>query len=176
MEDPPGFVVRTEAQKAAWDNGYRLEHGVEGGWLHYASTTMERLAYALDDRFYGLDGSHLARFRRMMNELSREEVNAAVRKRLQCANMHIVFVTRDGKALRDALVHNAGFGVFGPVEEVDATATAHQFAVNVLGQLALTAGLVLLLKDPTTLVDVSNFLVTQLSGSQFPVRVFDLRF
>ena len=49
--------------------------------LHYASTTMERLAYALDDRFYGLDGSHLARFRRMMNELSREEVNAAVRKR-----------------------------------------------------------------------------------------------
>jgi hypothetical protein len=38
-EDPPGFVVRTEAQKAAWDNGYRLERGVEHGWLHYASTT-----------------------------------------------------------------------------------------------------------------------------------------
>jgi hypothetical protein len=38
-ENPPGFVVRTEAQKAAGDNGYRLEHGVEGGWLHYASTT-----------------------------------------------------------------------------------------------------------------------------------------
>jgi HNH endonuclease len=38
-EDPPGFVVRTETQKAAWDNGYRLERGAEGGWLHYASTT-----------------------------------------------------------------------------------------------------------------------------------------
>ena len=38
-EDPPGFVVRTEAQKAAWDNGFRLDRGVEGGWLHYASTT-----------------------------------------------------------------------------------------------------------------------------------------
>lgn len=38
-EDPPGFVVRTEAQKAAWDNGYRLERDVEGGWLHYGSTT-----------------------------------------------------------------------------------------------------------------------------------------
>jgi hypothetical protein len=38
-EDPPGFVVRTEAQKAAWDNGFRLERGVEGGWLRYASTT-----------------------------------------------------------------------------------------------------------------------------------------
>jgi hypothetical protein len=22
-EDPPGFVVRTEAQKAAWDKGFR---------------------------------------------------------------------------------------------------------------------------------------------------------
>jgi hypothetical protein len=21
-ENPPGFIVRTEAQKAAWDNGY----------------------------------------------------------------------------------------------------------------------------------------------------------
>ena len=39
LEDPPGFVVRTEAQKAAWDNGFRLEQGVEDGWLHYASTT-----------------------------------------------------------------------------------------------------------------------------------------
>jgi hypothetical protein len=39
MEDPPGFVVRTEAQKAAWDNGFRLEQDVEHGWLHYTSTT-----------------------------------------------------------------------------------------------------------------------------------------
>jgi hypothetical protein len=27
LEDPPGFVVRTEAQKAASDNGYRHERG-----------------------------------------------------------------------------------------------------------------------------------------------------
>jgi hypothetical protein len=38
-ENPPGFVVRTEAHKSAWDNGYRLERGIESGWLHYASTT-----------------------------------------------------------------------------------------------------------------------------------------
>jgi hypothetical protein len=39
-DDPPGFVIRTEAQKAAWDNGYRLERGLRpGGWLGYASTT-----------------------------------------------------------------------------------------------------------------------------------------
>ena len=39
LENPPGSVVRIEAQKAAWDNGYRLERGVEGGWLRYGSTT-----------------------------------------------------------------------------------------------------------------------------------------
>jgi hypothetical protein len=39
-ENPPGFVVRTEAQKAAWDNGFRLERGVDSGdWLRYGSTT-----------------------------------------------------------------------------------------------------------------------------------------
>lgn len=38
-ENPPGFVVRTEAQKAAWDNGFRLDRGIDGGWLHYGSTT-----------------------------------------------------------------------------------------------------------------------------------------
>jgi HNH endonuclease len=38
-ETPPGLVVGTEAQKAAWDNGYRLERGIEGGWLQYGSTT-----------------------------------------------------------------------------------------------------------------------------------------
>jgi hypothetical protein len=38
-EDPPGFIVRTEAQKAAFDNGFRIERGVENGWLRYASAT-----------------------------------------------------------------------------------------------------------------------------------------
>ena len=42
-EDPPSFVVRTEAQKAAWDNGFRLERGIEnGGWLRYGSTSANR--------------------------------------------------------------------------------------------------------------------------------------
>jgi hypothetical protein len=39
LQAPPGFVVRTESQKAAWDNGYRLERGIESGWLRYGSTT-----------------------------------------------------------------------------------------------------------------------------------------
>jgi hypothetical protein len=38
-ESPPGFIVRTEAQKAAFDNGFRIERGVEDGWLGYASAS-----------------------------------------------------------------------------------------------------------------------------------------
>lgn len=36
-EDPPGFVVRTECEKAAWDNGWRVVLGDEAGWLLRAS-------------------------------------------------------------------------------------------------------------------------------------------
>lgn len=38
----------------------------------------------------------------------------------------------------DILVHNAGFGVFGAVEEVGADRVAEQFAVNLFGPLELT--------------------------------------
>ena len=40
-EDPPGFVVRTEAQKAAADNGFRLPRGTQNGWLRFGSTTAQ---------------------------------------------------------------------------------------------------------------------------------------
>jgi hypothetical protein len=39
LENPPGFVVRTEAQKATFDNGYRIERGTTDGWMRYGSTT-----------------------------------------------------------------------------------------------------------------------------------------
>jgi len=38
----------------------------------------------------------------------------------------------------DVLVNNAGYGVFGAIEEVDEEVALRQFAVNVLGPLALT--------------------------------------
>jgi NAD(P)-dependent dehydrogenase (short-subunit alcohol dehydrogenase family) len=38
----------------------------------------------------------------------------------------------------DLVVHNAGYGVFGSVEDVDTEATERQFAVNVFGPLQLT--------------------------------------
>ena len=74
--------------------------------LHFAPTTMERLGYALDDRFYGIRGSHLDNFRRLMGEVTLGEVNAAIKRYWQYENMHIVIVTRDAQALKKALVEN----------------------------------------------------------------------
>lgn len=46
----------------------------------------------------------------------------------------------------DALVNNAGFGIFGAIEEVPAQAVARQFAVHVCGPLELTRRLLPLLR------------------------------
>jgi zinc protease len=75
--------------------------------LHYAPTTMERLGYALDDQFYGINRSHLKIFRDMMKTLKREDVNAAIKKHWQYGKMAIAVVTKDAEAFKDALVKDA---------------------------------------------------------------------
>lgn len=39
IELPPGFVVREEAHKAAYENGFRIELGARDGWIGYRSAT-----------------------------------------------------------------------------------------------------------------------------------------
>jgi zinc protease len=86
--------------------------------LHFAETTAERLGYAVDDRFYGLEQSHLAEFRRQMAEVTLEQVNAAVRQHLQAANLHIAIVASDAEALKQALVSDAPSPIdYGGIEK-----------------------------------------------------------
>lgn len=75
--------------------------------LHYAPTTTERLGYALDDVFYGLNESHLARFRRMMDELTLADVNNAIKQHWQTANLEIAIVTKGAAELATALATEA---------------------------------------------------------------------
>jgi len=75
--------------------------------LHFAPTTMERLGYALDDKFYNVYGSHLELFRKMMSELKLEDVNAAIKKYWQTKNMQIAIVTKDAQSFKDALVNDS---------------------------------------------------------------------
>jgi hypothetical protein len=39
IENPPGFVVREEAHKAAYENGFRISLGAQDAWIGYRSTT-----------------------------------------------------------------------------------------------------------------------------------------
>lgn len=39
IEVPPGFVIREEAHKAAYENGFRIELGTRDGWIGYRSAT-----------------------------------------------------------------------------------------------------------------------------------------
>jgi zinc protease len=76
--------------------------------LHFAETTSARLGYAVDDRFYGIDGDgHLARFRRMMDELTLEEVNAAIKRHLTYRDLKIAVVTGDAANLRARFASDA---------------------------------------------------------------------
>jgi len=75
--------------------------------LHFAPTTMERLGYALDDKFYGIKGNHLDKFRKMMSEITLKDVNAAMKKHWQTRNMQIAIVTKDAQSFKDALANDA---------------------------------------------------------------------
>ena len=81
------------------------EHGPGLARAAAASAALRRIPR--DDRFYGISGSHLDLFRCRMDEVTRAEVNAAVRKYLQYGKLHIVFVTPDAEGLKQALVADA---------------------------------------------------------------------
>jgi zinc protease len=87
---------------------------LKGYCLHFAEGTSQRLGYAIDDRFFGLEKPHLATFRKTMDELTLDEVNAAIRKYMQAENLQIAIVTSDAAAMKEALVSDAASPVNYP--------------------------------------------------------------
>jgi hypothetical protein len=39
-QNPPGFIIETEATKAGFQNGYQRQLGWQNGWGQFASTTV----------------------------------------------------------------------------------------------------------------------------------------
>ena len=74
-------------------------------YIHYAPTTSTRLGYKLDDSFYGIK-DHLEILPKMLDELTLEEVNAAIRKHLQYKSMKIAMITKNTELLKKALVND----------------------------------------------------------------------
>lgn len=72
--------------------------------LHFAETTSDRLGYAVDDAMNQVPSpGNLANFRNLVPKLTREEVNAAIKKYLNPANMQIAIVTEKADELAAAL-------------------------------------------------------------------------
>ncbi len=63
----------------------------------------ERLGYALDSWWYGIP-EYAGYMRAQYAKLTRDEVNAALKKYLSAKNLNVVIVTKDAEGLRDQLV------------------------------------------------------------------------
>jgi zinc protease len=90
---------------------------LKGYTLHYAPTTMMQLGYAMDDRFYGIKDGHWNTFRKMLDELTVDDVNAALKRYLSYENMKVVFITEDAEGLKNALVTNQPSPITYPSEK-----------------------------------------------------------
>jgi zinc protease len=77
--------------------------------LHFAPTTMRRLGYQIDSKFYNVndDGNYIEYFRKKINELTLNQVNDAIRKYLQYENIKFAIVTKDAEKFRDELIKDS---------------------------------------------------------------------
>jgi zinc protease len=73
--------------------------------VNWAATISRRLAYAMDDAFYGMPGDgFLASIRAGLAGLDTARVNQAIREHLQYRNMYVVFITADADAMKRKLL------------------------------------------------------------------------
>jgi zinc protease len=73
--------------------------------VNFGATLSRRLAYKIDDAFYGLPApGFLENARQTISQLTLESVNAAIKKRLQTKNTQVVFITKDAQALKQKLL------------------------------------------------------------------------
>lgn len=72
-------------------------------YLNYADSKGRQLGYRLDDMFYGMkDHGYLAEMLANIGKLTAEQVNAAIKKYLQVANLKYVIVTHESVAQKMA--------------------------------------------------------------------------
>lgn len=76
-------------------------------YAFFQQTESQRLGYAIDDRFYGIETPWLERLRTQWQTLTVDEVNAAIRRHVHPENLQIVAIARDAEQLADALASDA---------------------------------------------------------------------
>jgi zinc protease len=73
--------------------------------INYGATVSRRLAYAVDDAFYGIGGTgFLASIRPGLERLQLNQVNQSIKRHLQYDNMYIVYIVSDAEGLKQKLL------------------------------------------------------------------------
>lgn len=72
----------------------------------YAQSNYERLGYMVDDAFYGIKEGHLNLFKKYLNKITYEDVQAAIKKYLNPDNLLFVIITKNGEELKNQLENN----------------------------------------------------------------------
>jgi len=70
------------------------------------ATQDAQLGYGLDSKWYGTP-EFTSYMRNALSRLTREQVNAAIKRHLSATDLSVVIITKDAEALRDALVADA---------------------------------------------------------------------
>lgn len=108
--------------------------------LFYAPTTMARLGYQIDSKFYGIEdnGNYIEYFRNKIKNLTLEQVNSAIKKHIQYNNIKFVMVTQDAEKLKNDLINNVpspiSYSTPKPKEILDEDAEIANFPLKVLPQ------------------------------------------
>jgi zinc protease len=82
----------------------RMQHFMARYVSLFAQTEQQRLGNNIDDQFYGRGEPHLAALSRRLSALTRDEVNAAIRRHIAPTRLQVAMVARGASALADALV------------------------------------------------------------------------
>lgn len=109
------FALRAAVREVQMliDNGMTAEDFklAQNFLLNYSSnlaqSNSDQLGYALDDHFYGLSKPFLDQVKERIPKLTLEQVNAALKKYLNTANMDFAFIGADADALAKELADDA---------------------------------------------------------------------
>lgn len=74
------------------------------------ATQDQQLGYAMDSKWYGIP-EFTTYMRSALGRLTRDQVNAAVKRHLSATDLSFVIITKDAKALRDSLIADS----FSPI-------------------------------------------------------------
>jgi zinc protease len=94
------------AEKGMTAESFETQRGFLKNYIvNFGATIGRRLAYRIDDAFYGIpEPGFLSSTRKSLEGMTLDAVNAAVKKHLHARNLSVVFITQDAKAMKERLL------------------------------------------------------------------------